>query len=200
LSRFGKSKIAWDNVVYLYIVKKISILTGVIQALAHPLPYDQYQLEQNPTGGFIMKKFVMALAVVSVVSLVSVNAMAWGINGCPGNGYGPGYNATQVDQKAYQEFADSTADLRAAIHADRAEMAAIMAGQNPDAKRVRALTENIEKNATAVQAKAKELGLPQYGGMGYGMGPGHGMRGGMGRGGMMGYGMGYGNGANCPAW
>lgn len=155
-----------------------------------------------------MKKFVMALAVVSVVSLVSVNAMAWGINGCPGNGYGPGYNATQVDQKAYQEFADSTADLRAAIHADRAEMAAIMAGQNPDAKRVRALTENIEKNATAIQAKAKELGLPQYGamgrgmgrGMGYGMGPGHGhgMRGGMGRG--MGYGMGYGNGASCPAW
>jgi zinc resistance-associated protein len=150
-----------------------------------------------------MKKFVMALAVVSVVSLVSVNAMAWGMHGWQGNGVGPGY-ASQVDQKAYQDFLDSTADLRAAIRADRAEIAAIMAGQNPDAKRVRALTENIEKNATAVQAKAKDLGLPQYGamgpgmgrGMGYGMGPGHGhgMRGGMG------YGMGYGNGANCPAW
>ncbi|XXJ19320.1 zinc resistance protein [Desulfovibrio caledoniensis] len=146
-----------------------------------------------------MKKFVMALAVVSVVSLVSVNAMAWGMHGWQGNGVGPGY-ASQVDPKVHQEFVDSTADLRAAIRADRAEIAAIMAGQNPDAKRVRALTENIEKNATAVQAKAKELGLPQYGGMGYGMGPGHGMRGGMGRGGMMGYGMGYGNGANCPAW
>ena len=156
-----------------------------------------------------MKKFVLALAVVSVVSLVSVNAMAWGKQGWQGNCAGPGY-ATQVDQKAYQEFVDSTADLRAAVRADRAEMAAIMAGQNPDAKRVRALTENIDKNVTAIQAKAKELGLPQYGamgpgmgrGMGRGMGPGygHGMRGGMGRGGMMGYGQGYGNGYNCPAW
>ncbi|OIQ51396.1 zinc resistance protein [Pseudodesulfovibrio hydrargyri] len=153
-----------------------------------------------------MKKFVMALAVVSVVALVSANAMAWGMHGWQGNGYGMGYNATQVDQKAYQEFQDSTADLRAAIRADRAEMAAVMAGQNPDAKRVRALSESIDKNITAVQAKAKELGLPQYGamgpGMGRGMGPGmgHGMRGGMGRGAMMGYGQGYGNGYNCPAW
>ena len=150
-----------------------------------------------------MKKFVMALTVVSVVALVSANAMAWGMHGWQGNGAGPGY-ATQVDQKAYQEFLDSTADLRAAVRADRAEMAAIMAGQNPDAKQVRSLTENINKNVTAIQAKAKELGLPQYGAMGPGMGRGmgygygHGMRGGMGRGGMMGYGQG--NGYNCPAW
>jgi zinc resistance-associated protein len=152
-----------------------------------------------------MKKFVMALAVVSVVALVSANAMAWGMHGWQGNGYGPGYNATQVDQKAYQEFLDSTADLRAAIRADRAEVAAIMASQNPDAKQVRTLTENINKNATAIQAKAKALGLPQYGAMGPGMGRGmgYGMGYGMGhgmRGGMMGYGQGYGNGYNCPAW
>jgi zinc resistance-associated protein len=160
--------------------------------------------EKKPTGGFIMKKFVMALAVVSVVALVSANAMARGMQGWQGNGTGPGY--TQVDQKAYQEFLDSTADLRAAIRADRAEIAAIMAGQNPDAKQVRSLTENIDKNAAAIQAKAKELGLPQYCAMGPGMGRGmgHGMMGrgmghGMGhgmRGGMMG--QGYGN--NCPAW
>ncbi|WP_319583974.1 zinc resistance protein [uncultured Pseudodesulfovibrio sp.] len=159
-----------------------------------------------------MKKFVMALALVSAVSLFSVNAMAWGMHGWQGNGAGPGY-ANQVDPKAYQDFQDATADLRAAVRADRAEMAAIMAGQNPDAKRVRALTENIDKNVTAIHAKAKELGLPQFGamgpgmgrGVGCGMGAGHGMRGGMGnggmgRGGMMGYGQGYGNGYNCPAW
>lgn len=153
-----------------------------------------------------MKKFIMALTVVSVVALVSANAMAWGMHGWQGNGYGPGYANTQVDQKAYQDFLDSTADLRASIRADRAEMAAIMAGQNPDAKRVRTLTENINKNVDAIQAKAAALGLPQNGGMGYGgMGYGymHGggmMRGGMMGGGMRGYGQGYGNGFNCPAW
>ncbi|HKI80193.1 MAG TPA: zinc resistance protein [Pseudodesulfovibrio sp.] len=143
-----------------------------------------------------MKKFVMALAVVSVVSLISANAMAWGMHGWQGNGTGPGYT-NQVDQKAYQDFLDATADLRATVRSDRAEMMATMAGQNPDAKRVRALSENINKNVTLIQAKAKDLGLPQFGamgpGMGRGMGPGHGRHGGM-----MGYGQG--NGYNCPAW
>lgn len=139
-----------------------------------------------------MKKFVMALAVVAVVALVSANAMARGMHGWQGNGYGMGYGmgyTSQVDQKAYQDFLDSTADLRAAVRADRAEIAAIMAGQNPDAKRVRALTENIDKNVTAIQDKAEALGLPQNGGMGYGFR----------HGGMMGY-NGRGNGFGCPAW
>ena len=147
-----------------------------------------------------MKKMLIAFAAVAAITLVSANAMAWGMNGWNGNGYGcGGQYATQVDPKAYQEFQDSTAALRAEIRADRAELAAIMAGQNPDAKQARALTERIDKNAAAVNAKAKELGLPQYG-MGPGAGRG-GMYGGMhGRGMGRGMGGGYGNGYNCPAW
>lgn len=134
-----------------------------------------------------MKKFVMAFAVVAVVALFSANAMAWGMHGWQGNGCGRGYTS-QVDQKAYQDFLSATSDLRASVRADRAEIAAIMAGQNPDAKRVRTLTENIDKNAAAIQDKATALGLPQNGGMGYGFM----------RGGRMGYG--HGNGVGCPAW
>ena len=150
-----------------------------------------------------MKKTFIALAIVTVVALVSVNAMARGMHGWQGNGYGPGY-ASQVDPKAYNDFLDATADLRSAIRADRAEMAAIMAGQNPDAKQVRALAERIDKNASAINEKAEALGLAQNcplgnGSMGYG-----GMGRGMGRG-MMGFnghghGRGFGNGLNCPAW
>jgi len=149
-----------------------------------------------------MKNMFTALAVVAVVALFSTSAMAWGMHGWNGNGngngcgYGAGYS-TQVDSKAYQEFLDSTADLRASINADRAELAAVMAGQNPDAKRARALAENIDKTAAAIDAKAEALGLNNGAFMGRGMGRGMGP--GMMRGGMMGYG--YGNGGyNCPAW
>ncbi|MGE4423065.1 MAG: periplasmic heavy metal sensor [Pseudodesulfovibrio sp.] len=145
-----------------------------------------------------MKKTFMALALIAALALVSANAMAWGMHGWNGNGYGYGMrNAPQVDQKAYSDFLNSTTDLRASINADRAELAAIMAGQNPDAKQVRSLTERIDKNVTALNEKAQTLGLPaggftgrgyMHGGMrGYAMGPG-----------MMGYGNGYGY--NCPVW
>ncbi|QGY41444.1 zinc resistance protein [Pseudodesulfovibrio cashew] len=140
-----------------------------------------------------MKKTFMTLALVAAIALVSVNAMAWGMHGYQGNGYGM-HQTTQVDTKAYQEFLDSTADLRAAISADRAEVAALMAGQNPDAKQVRTLTERINKNIATLDEKAEALGLPEHGFMERGM-----MHGGMMHGGMMGF-NGHGNGYNCPAW
>ncbi|WP_338669712.1 zinc resistance protein [Pseudodesulfovibrio methanolicus] len=139
-----------------------------------------------------MKKTFLTLALVAAVALVSANAMAWGMHGQRGNGYGNGYGMqynNQVDSKAYQDFLNSTADLRASISADRAEVAALMAGQNPDAKQVRALTEHINKNITALNEKAAALGLPGQGFMGRGMMNGRGM---------MGF-NGYGRGFNCPA-
>ncbi|MEZ7196065.1 zinc resistance protein [Pseudodesulfovibrio karagichevae] len=144
-----------------------------------------------------MKKTFLTLALVAAVALVSANAMAWGMHGWNGNGYGYGMQANnQVDSKAYQDFLNSTADLRASISADRAEVAALMAGQNPDAKQVRALTERINKNITALNEKAAAAGLPGQGYMGRGyMGRGM-MRGGHG---MMGF-NGNGPGFNCPAW
>lgn len=157
-----------------------------------------------------MKKVFMALALVAAMGLVSTNAMAWGMHGWQNSGC-PVQQSTQVDAKAYQDFMASTSDLRATISADRAEVAALMAGQNPDAKQVRVLTERINKNISTLNEKATALGLPANGYMGRGMmgsGMGRGMMGrGMGRG-MMGSGMGRGmmgfngggNGYNCPAW
>lgn len=152
-----------------------------------------------------MKKIIMALAIVATIGFASTSALAWGMHGWNGNGNGCGYGAgysSQVDDKTYQEFLDSTAELRSAIRADRAELAAVMAGQNPDPKRVRALTENIDKNAAAIGEKAEALGLNERGfaGRGAGRGMGRGMGPGMMRGGMMGYGYGSGNGYDCPRW
>lgn len=154
-----------------------------------------------------MKKNIIALALVMAVGLafVATDAMAWGYGNC-GVWNGNGYNAQSFDtnNKAYQDFLNSTAKLRAEIDADRAELAAIMASPNPDAKKVRSLTEQINEGITTLNEKAAAQNLPTNGMMGPGM-MGRGMgRGMMGRGmghGMMGY-NGYDNGYgyNCPRW
>jgi len=152
---------------------------------------------KHSKGEFIMKKNIIALALVMAVGLafVATDAMAWGYGNCGGWG-GNRYNAQSYDtnNKVYQDFLKSTADLRAEIDADRAELAAIMASSQPDAQKVRSLTEQINKNITKLNDAAAAQNLPTYG-MGRGMmGPD------MGRG-MMGfnsYNNGYGS--NCPWW
>ncbi|WP_147820149.1 zinc resistance protein [Salidesulfovibrio onnuriiensis] len=147
-----------------------------------------------------MKKSIIALALIVAagIAFVTTDAMAWGNGNC-GNWGGNAYNAQTIDTKAYQDFMSSTQKLRADIAADRAERAAIMAGTNPDAKRVRALTEQISEKIATLNEKATALNLPPYGmgrGMGAGMGPGMGHGRGHGRG-MQGA-NGYNN--NCPWW
>ncbi len=151
-----------------------------------------------------MKKTIMALTLIMAIAFISTNAMARGMNGGHGNGYNMHYNTganSQVDPQVYQDFLNSTSDQRAEIAADRAEIAALMASPTPDAKRVRTLTEKINKNITTLNEKATALNLPTHGMTGHGM-MGSGMMGrGMMGGGMMGFnghGNGYGNG--CPNW
>jgi len=140
-----------------------------------------------------MKKNIIALALVMAAGLAFAvsDAMAWGYGNCGGWG-GNRYNAQSYDtnNKVYQNFLKSTADLRTEIDADRAELAAIMASSQPDAQKARSLTEQINQNITKLNEAAVAQNLPTYG-MGRGM---------MGRG-MMGYnsydnGYGY----NCPWW
>ena len=142
-----------------------------------------------------MKKTFIALALVMTVAFMSTNAMAWGWgngwngNGMMGNGMmmNPGYNSGVTNQ-AYQDFLNSTAKLRASIDADRAELAAIMASPTPDSKKVRTLTEQMNKKIATLNEQAAAKNLPQNG-MGYGMmGPGM-MGNGMMGPGMMGNGM-----------
>ncbi|WP_018126089.1 hypothetical protein [Desulfovibrio oxyclinae] len=148
-----------------------------------------------------MKKNIITLALVMAVGLAfaASDAMAWGY-GCGGYG-GYGYNAQSynTNNKAYQDFLNSTAKLRAEIDADRAELAAVMASPEPDAKKARSLTEQINAKIVKLNEVAAAQNLPTYGMMGPGMGRGM-MGPGMGRG-MMGYnsydnGYGY----NCPWW
>lgn len=141
-----------------------------------------------------MKKNIIALALVAVIGLafVSTDAMARGRGNCPGWG-GNAYNAQSFDTKAYQDFLSSTQKLRIDIAADRAERAAIMAGSEPDAKRVRTLTIQINEKIATLNEKAAALNLPPYEVMGRGMGRGMGP--GMGPG--MGRGMGPGSGNGC---
>ena len=119
-----------------------------------------------------MKKIIMTLALVLTVAFISTNAMAWGMNGGHGNGYNMNHNNgvnSQVDPQVYQDFLNSTVKIRAAIDADRAEIVALMASPTPDAKRVRALTEQINEKLATLNQKAITLNLPTYGMMGRGM-------------------------------
>lgn len=140
-----------------------------------------------------MKKNIIALALAITVGLafVASDAMAWGYGNC-GGWNGNGYNAQSynTNNAAYRNFLNSTAKLRGEIDADRAELAAIMTGPNPDAQKARLLTEQINKRISTLNEKAATQNIPTHGMMGRGMGRG-----------MMGfnnYDNGYGD--NCPRW
>lgn len=57
-----------------------------------------------------------------------------------------------------QKFLNETKEVRGLIAADRAELHAIMAGQNPDSKRARELAENIAANKFTLQEKSQAYG------------------------------------------
>ncbi len=145
-----------------------------------------------------MKKTIITLVLVaaSAVALMSTNALAWnnwGRGGCAmgnggygmrggygmmGGGYGMmgrgyarmnNYYQGNIDDTAYQAFQQDTADIRTSLSADIAEMNAIMAGANPDAQRVRALSENIstKQNQLAEAARKNNIRLVGNGGNGW---------------------------------
>lgn len=157
-----------------------------------------------------MKKSIITLALVMAAGLamISTDAMAWGYGNCGArSGYGAGTQSSGTTSKAYQDFLNSTSDLRAEIGADRAELAAVMASPEPDPKKVRSLTERINENIATLNEKAAAQNIPAYGmmgrGMGRGMGPGmmgRGMGHGMGPGMMGSNGYNSGNGYNCPRY
>ncbi|KJR98277.1 MAG: hypothetical protein VR65_21165 [Desulfobulbaceae bacterium BRH_c16a] len=129
-------------------------------------------------------KMIAAVATVAIVvgfSAMNVSAWGWG-NGGHMMGYGAMYGTGATDA-ANQKFLDETRESRAQVAADRVELDALVAGPNPDSKRVRELSENIAANQLALQEKANTYG--------WNGGPAnrHSMRGsGMGYGGYGGYG------------
>ncbi len=138
-----------------------------------------------------MKKTILALALVLGlgIGLNATNALAW--CGGYGNGNGAGYHhrgggmgggmgggcnfAAMQNNPDFQKFLDATKELRASLAADRGEFRALMAGQNPDPARARALSESIFTKRTELAEKAQAMNVSwncRGAGMGYGQGAG----------------------------
>ncbi|WP_319548480.1 hypothetical protein [Desulfogranum marinum] len=105
-------------------------------------------------------KIIAAIAATAlIVGFSAMNASAWGWGNGGHHMSGPGMmSGTGVTAEERQNFLDETKGVRVKIAADRAELNALMAGQNPDSKRVRELTESIATNQIAMQEKARAYG------------------------------------------
>jgi Spy/CpxP family protein refolding chaperone len=101
-------------------------------------------------------KIIAAVAAIAlIVGFSAINVSAWGGgNGGHMMGSGMMYGAG-VNDAERQKFFTETKDIRIQIAVDRAELNALMIGQNPDSKRVRELSESIALNQIALQEKAQ---------------------------------------------
>jgi Spy/CpxP family protein refolding chaperone len=125
-----------------------------------------------------MKKVITAVTTIFIVGFFAVSAYAWGCGYGPGagnRGYGNRFNnQSAVNQEDLDTFYKDTQALRTSLSADRAELNALMAGQNPDPKKARALSENISKTQSELRAKAQQHNISgPMGGRGYGPGYGN---------------------------
>lgn len=111
-----------------------------------------------------MSNRIKMLIGVSVIALAFSAASAFAVGGYgPGGGCGMGcrgggYSAN-VSDADYKKFMDETAVLRKTIVVDRAELDALMAGKEPDAKRVRELTASIVDNQEKVAEVARAANI-----------------------------------------
>ena len=101
-----------------------------------------------------MKKISIVLTLIMAVSvsLVAVNVFA-------------GWNSNPANDPAFTKFLEDTAEIRKVIAIDRAELNAIMAGENPDPARVRELSSIIAENQETLSeiARANDIGAPGVG-------------------------------------
>ena len=132
-----------------------------------------------------MKKSIIALALVVTMGLgfSAVSAFAWYCNG-PGGGYGmrgwSDNSGTPANDADYKKFLDETAQLRKSIAVDRAVLDAILAGPQPDPKKVEELTGRIFDNQQSLAEIARSANIdggpgsgpnPYCGNAGRGFGP-----------------------------
>ncbi len=132
-----------------------------------------------------MKKTAITLALVAAATfaVMSTSAFAHNNGGCGGYGmmngghrmmnggnymmdgdYGMMNNYRgNVDNEAYQAFQKETATIRSSMAADEAELNAIMAGTNPDAKRARALSESISDKQNQLAEAARKHNIQSVG-------------------------------------
>ena len=114
----------------------------------------------------IMKKLLVAAALVGVISLVSFSMVS--AHGRDGNGPGKGYgncdgyttcnnwSYDEQDKEKVATFRAETKEARKQIAVKRSERRALMSQDNPDEKRVATLTGEIFDLKNLVDEKAKE--------------------------------------------
>lgn len=107
-------------------------------------------------------KLIAAVAATAIIiGFSAMNASAWNNKGpMMGSGYGMMSGAGVTDAEI-QKFRTETKEIRLTIAADQAELNALMAGQNPDSKRARELSENLAANQLILEEKSLDYG---YGG------------------------------------
>lgn len=141
-----------------------------------------------------MKKIALLTTLALVIGLFATQAFAYRGQGYRGDcpRFSQEAPVTAEQQAEFKKFYDATTDLRTKLQADRAEMQALMRGENPDPAKVRALAESMAQTRDQMVAKADEMGIEAGPGSGYGCGGRGGYGGGYGRGGCGGYGGGKG--------
>jgi Spy/CpxP family protein refolding chaperone len=104
-------------------------------------------------------KLITAVAAATIIIGVSaMNASAWNHRGpMVGSGHGVMHVSGTTDAEN-QEFLNETKEARIKIATDQIELNALMAGQNPDGKRVRELAEKIATNQLVLEEKARASG------------------------------------------
>ena len=104
-------------------------------------------------------KLIAAVAAVAIIiGFSAMSASAWNHMGpMVDSRYGMMYGSGATDA-ASQKFLDETKAARLAIAADQAELTAIVAGPNPNDKRVRELSENIATNQLVLAEKSRSYG------------------------------------------
>jgi Spy/CpxP family protein refolding chaperone len=113
-----------------------------------------------------MKKFLVAAALVGVISLAGVsmvnargnygNSPGIGHGDCGGYGYCNNWSYDEQDKEKAAAFLAETKETRKQIAVKRGERKALMRQDNPDEKRVAALTGEIFDLKNLLDEKAKE--------------------------------------------
>lgn len=130
-----------------------------------------------------MKKTLLAAALIGTIGIAGVQ-IASAHNDFGGNygGYCGNYSTqdrgfSEQDSKAYEKFLDDTGTIRKEIAVKQSELNALYRQDNPDEKKVAALTGELYDLQNQINQKARTAGLsnPGYGpGMMWGTGSGRG--------------------------
>ena len=126
-----------------------------------------------------MKKGITVVTLATLIALTGAYQASanWGHGGgmgggggCQGQGIALRADLDDATKAEYENFVESTQDLRKEIFVKRAEIRALMNAEEPNAEKVGTLSGELFDLRATMLAKAKEAGLSDV--VGAGKGPG----------------------------